>query len=55
MKKLFVFVMLFASVIVVNAQNEKHVCPGDEMKAEKKTVHKIILANLIRRYDMGYL
>jgi intracellular sulfur oxidation DsrE/DsrF family protein len=42
MKKLFVFVMLFASAIVVKAQTEKHVGPEDQMKAEKIPVHKII-------------
>lgn len=42
MKKLFVAVILLASAFAVNAQNEKHVCPDDEMKTEKKSVHKII-------------
>jgi intracellular sulfur oxidation DsrE/DsrF family protein len=42
MKKHFLLVLLFASSIVVNAQSEKHVFPGDEIKAEKNAVHKII-------------
>lgn len=42
MKKLLVAVLLLTAGLAVNAQNEKHVCPGDEMKSEKKTVHKII-------------
>lgn len=42
MKKIVAAVILLTAVVSVNAQNEKHVCPGDEMKTEKKTVHKII-------------
>jgi hypothetical protein len=42
MKKLLVAALLLIVGSSVNAQNEKHVCPGDEMKSEKKAVHKII-------------
>ena len=42
MKKLLAAVLLLIAGFSGNAQNEKHVCPGDEMKSEKKTVHKII-------------
>jgi len=42
MKKLLVAVLLLTAGFSVNAQDEKHVCPGDKMKTEKKAVHKII-------------
>lgn len=42
MKKLLVAVILLMAAVSVNAQTEKHVCPGDEMKTAKKAVHKII-------------
>lgn len=42
MKTLLGFLILFASAFSVTAQNEKQVRPGNEMKAEKKAVHKII-------------
>ena len=36
MKKLLVAILLLTAGFAVNAQNEKHVCTGDEMKSEKK-------------------
>ena len=42
MIKLLVAVLFLTAGFSVNAQNEKHVCPSDEMKSEKKVVHKII-------------
>ena len=42
MKKLLVAVLFFTTGFSVNAQKEKKAYPADEMKSEKKTVHKII-------------
>lgn len=42
MKKILASVFILAAGYAVNAQNAKHVCSADEIKTEKKAVHKII-------------